>query len=363
MSTQGSLSSLFRKVALSFPVPEFLSLAHYGIDISKGRLRFIGFKIGSNGLEVESCGTRPFPLIENESVAREIQSAAKVELTNLHKTLNTSFVKVVIPEDKVYVFRTLVQKVFAQDLRLAVEFKLEENVPISIHDALVEYHIITVFDNGDVALSVSVVSKKYVEFLLSLFEDTGFIPILCDTEARVLTRAIGDRSATKANLIVALDTTSTTLVVEYAGTPLFSSVSTVGTNAVTEAISRVLGISSDEVLALKKTGENIGGEKTELVRAEVSNSLSVLKDEILKVFTYWNSQSKKESLPELESVILLGRDSSIDFLFHDIALLVKVPVRLGNVWRNVTHFDTYIPPVGMEDSLDYASVIGVTLVN
>jgi Tfp pilus assembly PilM family ATPase len=363
MSTQGSLSSLFKKVALSFPVPEFLALAHYGIDISKGRVRFIGFKVGSKSLEVESCGARPFPLIENESVSHEIQSAAKVELTNLHKTLNTSFVKVVIPEDKVYVFRTLVQKVFAQDLRLAVEFKLEENVPISIHDALVEYHIITVFDNGDVALSVSVVSKKYVEFLLNLFEGTGFIPILCDTEARVLTRAIGDKTATKASLVVALDTTSTTLVVEYAGTPLFSSVSTVGTNAVAEAISRVLGISLDEAQALKKTGGKIGGEKSDLVMAEISNSLSILKDEISKVFSYWASQSKKESLPELDSLVLLGRDASIEALFHDIALLVKVPVRLGNVWRNVAHFDTYIPPVGLEDSLDYASVIGVTLVN
>lgn len=363
MSTQGSLSSFFRKVALSFPVPEFLSLAHYGIDISKGRLRFIGFKTGSNGLELESCGSRSFPLIDSESVSHEIQSAAKVELINLHKTLNASFVKVVIPEDKVYVFRTVVQKVFAQDLRLAVEFKLEENVPISIHDALIEYHIITVFDNGDVALSVSVVSKKYVEFLIGLFEDTGFIPILCDTEARVLTRAIGDRSALKANLLIALDTTSTTLVVEYAGTPLFSSVSTIGTNNVTQAIAGVLGVPFAEAEALKKKGGTIGDEKSELVKAEISNAISPLKDEVLKVFSYWVSQSKKESLPELESVVLLGRDASIDALFHDIALLVKIPVRLGNVWRNVTHFDTYIPPVESEDSLDYGSVIGVTLVN
>lgn len=363
MSTQGSLSSLIKKVALSFPVPEFLSLAHYGIDISRGRVRFIGFRMGTKGLEMEMCGTRPFPLIENEPIGKELLSKVKSELSILHKTLKTSFVKVVIPEDKVYVFRTLVPKTFAQDLLTAVEFKLEENVPISIHDALIEYHIVNVFENGDVALSVSVVSKKYVEFLLGLFEDTGFMPILCDTEARVLTRSIGNGLDTKAHLVVALDTVSTTLVVEYAGTPLFSSVSTVGMNAVTEAVSRVFSINSDEAENVKKADDGLHGDRSQDVAREISTTLSVLKDEIMKVLMYWSSQAKKESLPEIESVVLLGRDASIELILHDIALLVKIPVRLGNVWRNVSDFDTYIPPVPFEESLDYAGVVGVTLVN
>ena len=89
--------------------------------------------------------------------------------------------------------------------------------------------------------------------------------------------------------------------------------------------------------------------------------MSSLKDEINKVLAYWNSHGKKEGIADVENIILVGRDMSMPGVVKYLDASLKVPVSTGNVWMNVMSLDAHIPTMNKEDSLDYASVIGISL--
>ncbi len=93
------------------------------------------------------------------------------------------------------------------------------------------------------------------------------------------------------------------------------------------------------------------------------NVASALRDEIQRVYTYWLSHIEKTGgdTGAPFKVLLAGRDSSIIGFREYMAMSLKMPVELVNVWANVFSFDDEIPPIEYLESLDYATVIGLAL--
>lgn len=93
------------------------------------------------------------------------------------------------------------------------------------------------------------------------------------------------------------------------------------------------------------------------------NVVSAMRDEIQRVCTYWFSHADKNGKDTTTAfkIILAGRDSSIIGFREYLALSLKMPVELANVWVNVLSFDNEIPPIEYLDSLNYATVVGLAL--
>ncbi|NDF13372.1 MAG: hypothetical protein EB060_11240 [Proteobacteria bacterium] len=61
---------------------------------------------------------------------------------SVKKELGLSFVQVTLPEDKAYIFRTSIPKVSEAQVRQAIEFQLEENVPLSPAEAVFDFIVL-----------------------------------------------------------------------------------------------------------------------------------------------------------------------------------------------------------------------------
>ena len=113
-----------------------------------------------------------------------------------------------------------------------------------------------------------------------------------------------------------------------------------------------------------KTERGISKKKEESeLFFSLANTLSVLKDEIEKLVSYWQTHLERYSnvRQKITRVVLCGSESGLQGFPEYLEANLGMPVELGNVWSNVFSFDSYIPPISRKDSLAYATVIGLLL--
>ena len=93
------------------------------------------------------------------------------------------------------------------------------------------------------------------------------------------------------------------------------------------------------------------------------NGVSILRDEISKNFIYWHTHKDEEGKerPEIQKIILCGGDSNLIGFAEYLAITMKQVVEIADVWTNVVSREKYIPVMPFEDSLSYATAIGLAL--
>lgn len=345
------------KAKTLFPPPQFLSLHHCGIDITQGVARYIRFDDSSDGVRLKVFGQTEISRLENNSEKSSLENDKSV-LSSVAEKLGTGFVRVVIPEDEVYLFRIKTPRVHDKELRTVIDFKLEENIPIPRTDALFEYDIISSTE-GEYLLSVSAISNEFVTKTTNLLEASGFTPVMFDTEGRSLARALS--STNNIELVVAFNEFYTSFIVTQSGVALFSSTSPIGASDMTKSIMKGNGITEKEALKIKKEKiVNTSIEDSNLF-SNIVGLMSSLKDEINKVVTYWNTHGKKDGMPEITNIVLVGTDMVMPDAIKYLNASLKIPVAVANVWVNVFSLDVHVPEMSREESLNYAALIGVSL--
>ncbi|PIZ55819.1 hypothetical protein COY23_04105, partial [bacterium (Candidatus Torokbacteria) CG_4_10_14_0_2_um_filter_35_8] len=106
----------------------------------------------------------------------------------------------------------------------------------------------------------------------------------------------------------------------------------------------------------------IGLEKKD--REDIFNALSSpleqLSQEIEKLLNFYQSSDKSQK--PIEKVLLCGGTAKLKGIDSFLSWRLKKDVFLGNPWINVYKDQTsQVPPISKEDSLSFATVIGLAL--
>ncbi|HRH22886.1 MAG TPA: pilus assembly protein PilM [Candidatus Paceibacterota bacterium] len=360
MASRSKTPSHFKNLQSVFPPPRFLLMSRIGVDISNGFLRHVRFEDSLKGIKLASWGQKSTSRFDPDDISDSDRDDLKKKVIALKGELGTNTVRVVIPDDEVYLFRITIPYTEGEDLRSAVEFKLEENLPIAPADTLFEYDVISTNQAGTITLSVSAVSRAFVSKTLEFFQSCGLDPIRADTEARCLARSLSRQTAEDVELIVSISGFTTSFIIARSGKPLFSSNTPIGSKDIGQAIAKSFSLS--EVEAEKMRKQNLSTPYTDNV--EFLNGIlpvmASLKDEINKVIVYWNTHGEThEGLGPVSRVILTGEDAALSGVVRYIGSGVSVPVVLGDVWTNILSFKEYIPKITKDESLSYGAVVGI----
>ena len=305
-----------------FPPPKFLIMKHAGLDISDDAIRCIQYTPSSRGLAVEKHGAVELPdgLVDGGDVKDE-KAFAEI-LKKFDDTYDLSYVKVSVPEEKAYLFETEVPKADVHAIGQNIEFKLEENVPLSAPDAVFYFDLMPGrAAGGSLRASVSVVPRTYIEKRLALLRQVGMSPIAFEIAPKSIARAVVPPGNSETWLIVHIMDRKTGLYVVSGGIVLFTS--TVGWG----------------------------------VRAGVADeAAATLSREIGRVHSYWVSRASAT----IGRIMLVGRGAlACERLVREA--ISGVPVGVAEVWRNALNLDRYIPPISRDDSLDYAVAAGLAM--
>ncbi len=334
-----------------------------GLALTERYVHAVEFVNKGQRLELGRFGVRRMPAGAIQEGYVNDKAAVTETLRSLQKELGMEFVSTTLPEEKAYLFKTEVPKAAAENLREAIELRLEENVPLAATEAIFDYVVIPGSSNKDhIDVSVSTLPFKVVATYLEVIKAAGLKPVSFGVEAATLSRALIPRGDLRTFMIVSIGETRTALSVVSQGVVQFSLTIPFGGDALTEALEKHFAVGSEEAKKIKEEKGFVKSRENMELFFSLMNTVSAIRDEINKLFIYWQThRNPPGSGRSIEKIILCGRDANLAGFDEYLSLTMKVPVEIGNVWRNAFSYEEFIPPIPFLDSFDYATAIGLAL--
>lgn len=348
-----------------FPVPDFLAMASVGLDISDHAIRFTEIVRAGNCLRVGRYAEVKLPkgvVVEGSIADRPAFVSVLATLTRDHRL---KFARVSLPEEKAYLFRVKIVRVPEENIHTAIEATLEENVPFSAQEVIFDYTVPNLYTTDThLDVTVSVLPKAFVESYASAIAEAGLTVIDFELEANAIAKSVVPRGDPKTFLVVDFGRYKTVLSVVSLGVVQFTSTSNVGGALLTSVLQKYLNCSFEEAEKAKLDKDLAEHRADSELFESLLNALSVLRDEINRVVTYWTTRSGAPDAPSnvsVDAILLSGKDALISGLDQYFSQSLKIPTSVANVWVNVCSFETYIPHIGYQESLSYAPAIGLAL--
>jgi type IV pilus assembly protein PilM len=346
-----------------FPAPSYLTMNSCSIDISDRSIKYGELKEKSFGLSLDRYGKENIP----EGVIVLGKVVKEEELVNLLKKIKSkekiNFVRVSLPEEQTYLFSLFIPKIKNQNLREMILFQIEEYIPLKASDCLFDYNII--LERGDDFLvEVVAIASSVLESYLSVINKAGLYPLSFESEAQAITRAVIPKGENKSIMVVDFGNVKTGVFIYKNGQVILTTTLSIGGNDLTNMIAKTFSISFEEAEKKKKEYSlNTESEVKDIFPA-ILNGLSVLRDELNKQIVYWeNHTSNDEKNEKISKVILCGGDANLTGLSEYLELSMKIKVENANVWVNVLDIEKIVPNMSFEESLGYATIIGLSLGN
>jgi Tfp pilus assembly PilM family ATPase len=318
-------SSLFFKL---FPPPKLMVMKHAGLHISDEAVRCLEYDTCKGITTISKYGQVDIPAGLIDGGVMKDEKKVSDLLRDFDHAQDLSYVKVSVPEEKSYLFQTDVP---SRDVRVAaqnIEFKLEDNVPLSASDMVFYFDLLPVSaSTGSLRASVSVVQRAYVEHLMSLLREVGIYPMAFEVMPKAIARAIIPPKSSGAQMIVYVMARKTGIYIVSGGVVCFTS---------------TIGWGSQVTASTEKV------------------DTTVLTQEINRIYTYWDSHSVVDSA--IEGILLVGRESlRFEEALRRSVADISLGVNIANVWQNALKLEDYVPTISHDDSLDYVVAAGLAM--
>lgn len=345
-----------------FPTPDFLRIPSFGLDISDESLKFVELLNTRHGIKVGRFGERkiPFGVIESGKI-KDLKKMEEI-LTSLREEEKIKAVRVSLPEEQVYLFKLPLEKQGLEDIREGIELSLEEYVPVPAQEAVFDYDILSE-NNQSLELQVAVIPKNIIESYLSVFKNSLILVKSFELEAQAISRAVVKKDDPETSMVIDFGERRAGIFIVSGGTVVFTSTLEVGGASLTKIIQKNFKISFEEAEKIKRQYGLERNSTNQEIFSVLLNSVSVLRDEITKHFVYWHTNKDKDGKdrPPIRKIILCGGDSNLKGISEYFSVSLKSKVELANVWVNMVNTDKYIPAINFEDSLAFASALGLAL--
>lgn len=318
----------------------------FGLDIGTTAIRCVQFKRDSQGsfnlhtygeVPIDDSVSRTESEQDRKKVAESIQQLVK------DARISTDHVVAGLPSDKVFSSIVSLPVVEDKELPQAVEYQVEQNIPMAVSEAKVDWRILR-RDEQQQQTEVLLVAthKDNPEALLSLLESIGLDLVAVEPDALASTRSLVSRTNESPLAVVDVGAYAADIVVARGQDPWVIRNATVGGNTVIKTASQNLNVD------LEQAGQFVrkfGMTKTKLegqVYNAIKPTVDSLVDEVSKSIKFFNSRYSSDAI---EKVVLTGGVVGWPDLPVYIADSLGLPVELGNSWINTMY------PANQQDSL------------
>ncbi len=345
-----------------FAPPAFLCMGAVGIDISDRSIKYAKLTPTPKGFHLENFSNVLLEpgIIENGRIIAP--DKLREVLIGLRKKYNISFVRTALPEKQMYFFRLSLPDASHEELRNTIELSIEEHVPISAAEAVFDFEVVGKSGNN-VEVAVTAAVREIVDGYVDIFKSAGLTVLSLELEADAVIRTVIKKDDGIAHLIVDFGETRTGIAVAYKGQIYFTSTVSMGGRLLTETLAKHFGVSIEEAEKMKREyGLRRNGPNQDLFSL-LLNNIAVLRDEINKHFIYWHTHKDESGAtrPPIEGIVLVGGDSNLAGLPDYLSASLRVKTTVADVWTNVCLPEHGVPELSRQDSLGYATALGLSM--
>lgn len=350
-----------------FPMPAYLRMPAIGIDISDRSFKYIELKKNKDLFLIARHGTKIIP--EGIVDSGEIKQKDKLAdfLKSAKKELGVKFINVSLPEEKAFISKIKLPFMKEEEIKSALEFQMEEYVPLSPADSIFDFEIIKTEDKDKKGESIMVNLVAYPKSLIEDYRDVfmaaDFMPLAFEMETQAFARAIVPANDNSSYFLVDFGQTRISFAIVSEGRIQFTSTIKIGGEKLNESLMKNLNIDIFRAENIKKEKGLIRSKGNEKVFNALVSIASVVKDEINRRIIYWNShlEESEKNYKKIKKILLCGGDSNLIGLPEFLSYELKMPVELSNPWVNAVSFENYVPEIELRESLVYAVALGLAL--
>jgi len=263
------------------------------LDIGSCSLKLAEAQIKETGLVLKKC--QQFSLPIDKAVNADFLKSILQK-----SSLKNSKVIVSVQGQGVILRYLILPKVDKNELKGALKFELEKNIPFAIDDVFIDGQIIKPIDDKVLVLAVAA-KKKFIQDYLNLLAKAEIYPEIIDCNCLALANIFGNlaiENKKKSNALLNLGCNFTNLSILKDDIPLFNRDIPIGSSLLNKKISDHLNISLNEAENLKLKP----GDKINEIRQACESVWDDLIAEIKSSFDYFGN---KEDV-NIECVYLTG---------------------------------------------------------
>ena len=344
-----------------FPPPKFLKRPSVSLEILPSGINYLLLKDTANGLVPDVFGSVPLPegaMSANRIVKKELVIKA---LVDIREKTGVSFVRFSLPEEDIYLFKTHVPELKPKEIHDILDFKIEENIPLSAKEAVFDYEIIpNLKKTPGLDIMVFAASLGVVEEFYSIFEAAGLTPMIFSPESNNVARSLIKGTNEQIIVIVNIRESKIFFSLIVFGVVMQTSSINFGSSAFVDSLVKHYNISYPEALKIKNEKLYNDNPDSMEIFSYLINTISAIKDEVYRYVSYCNE--RKDLLGRVDRVILCGRDSMIVGFEKYLSMNLNLKVEIANVWTNNFDLNEYVPEISRVDSLDLAALNGLSLI-
>lgn len=353
MSQKASYSKLFVP-------PKFLEMPAVCVEILPKGILFLTVKKDDQGTLPAIFGFEPLPsgvVLGGQIIKKEPVIKALIEIK---KKTKVSFARLSIPEEKTYIFKTNLPKLEPKEIRDILDFKIEENVPLSAKEAVFDYDVIPYYKNKDsLDIVVSVAPLSIIEELQNVFEIAGLTPMFFSPESDCVAKSVVSNSNEQVIVVANIRESNIVLSLVVYGVVCQTSSISFGSSTLNDLLAKYFKVSVEEAVKIKQEKLYTENPDNMEIFSYLINTISAIKDEIYKFISYCNERDDLDG--QVDKIILGGRDAMIVGLDKYLYLNLNMKVDIANVWTNNFDINTYVPELSKSESMDLVVVNGLSL--
>src|SRR5215211_2184186 len=323
---------------------------------SHGHRRIVGLKIGGSQIAaatVTNNGSAEIVQLVREPLGAGIVAAGEVrEPVLLGEALKAFFKKHKLPKKDVRL-GVAANRIGVRTFDLpdvsdphqrenAILFRAQEVLPIPVHEAVLDYHVLDAeFGEGSPRVLLVVAYRELVDGFVEACQIAEITLAGIDLEAFALLRALGappdaDEARTAAHVAVSIGHHRSTVAVSNGRICEFTRVVDWGGDTLDVAIARTLGITPQEAAPLKHSlslirRAGISAEEQAVVDAVIGEVHSFTRDLVASLHYY---QSQPGAL-EIADIALTGGTAHLPGLADELQRLIGVDVHVADPFGRV----------------------------
>jgi type IV pilus assembly protein PilM len=331
---------------------------YFGLDIGTTSLKAVQLRKALSGkFELISFGSQPLENNISQSDSdvdkKRVAETVKKLVHSMH--LVTKNVMVSLPGDSVFTTVITLPKMPPSELKKAIGYQAEQNIPLKISEVKIDWHIIgEIPAKNEILVMVIAAPMTKTQKMVDITNEAGLELGAVEINAIASARAL--QTAEPLYMIVDVGTFRTEVVVVKNGIVSLTRAISIGGQVITRAIAQSLGLEEVQAEQFKRKF-GIAKDKMEGQIYKASRSvLDNLKEEIDRSIKYYSEQFG-ESIPFVK---LTGGGSRLIGMQEFLAEGLELNVVYGNPWNMVI----YKPDIASQLNLnaqDFAVAIGLAM--
>jgi type IV pilus assembly protein PilM len=359
--------SVLSRVQQIFPPPQLMSFPCVGVDISDTSLKYIQFvrpHAHDANLSIKHWGDIEIPagVVERGNVHDHAKLSAA--LKEMKKRTDALYVRIALPEERAYLFETAIAaSTPKKDIRGLLEFRLEENVPLSPRDAYFDYAIVGEdTENHTMRVIVAVYAQSTINSYYEACQEAGLLPLSFEIEAQAIARASIPHALKDTYMIVDFGKTRMGVGIVHKGKLMYTSTIEIAGDQMSQDMREVLGgLAESELTKIKNTRGLIRTTENESTAKVLEKYANNIADELGIRIHYWHTRDIDRVAREIKKVIICGGSSNLFGLPEFLTEKLGIQTERAQVWVNALSLEEQIPPITRRYSYGYATAIGLAL--